>query len=205
MASNRTSIIIAGYGGQGVVLAGNIIARAAVIEGKNVTGMVSYGVEMRGGTANSTIIISDKKISSPFVEVPDAAIIMNQLSLDKFEPNIVSGGLAVINSTMVEDFGSRTDIDRDSVAASDIAVSLGNVRVANVVILGAFIKRTGILKPQSIVKAIDELFSSKKPAFVEINTNAFNAGYEKTEKDKKEPRMNTRLRCTTTRQANEHE
>jgi 2-oxoglutarate ferredoxin oxidoreductase subunit gamma len=178
MANNQTRIIIAGFGGQGVVLAGNILARAAVIEDKNVTGMVSYGAEMRGGTANSTIVISDEKIASPFVEIPDVAIIMNQPSRDKFEPDIVSGGLAVINSTMVEDVGPRTDIDRVSIDASDIAISLGNARVANVVILGAFVKKTGILKQQSVITAIDELFSSKKPAFVEINTNAFNAGYE---------------------------
>lgn len=164
-----------------MVLAGNILARAAVIEDKNVTGMVSYGAEMRGGTANSTIVISDEKIASPYVEVPNIAIIMNQPSRDKFEPDIASGGLAVINSTMVEDTGSRTDIDRISIDASDIANSLGNIRVANIVMLGAFIKKTGILKPQSIIQAIDELFSSKKPAFVEINTNAFNAGYEGVE------------------------
>lgn len=180
MANNQTRIIIAGFGGQGVVLAGNVLARAAVIEDKNVTGMVSYGAEMRGGTANSTIVISDEKIASPFVEIPDVAIIMNQPSRDKFEPDIASGGLAVINSTMVEDVGPRTDIDRVSIDASDIANSLGNTRVANLVILGAFVKKTGILKQQSVVTAIDELFSSKKPAFVEINTKAFNAGYEKT-------------------------
>ena len=178
MANNQTRIIIAGFGGQGVVLAGNILARAAVIEDKNVTGMISYGAEMRGGTANATVVISDEKIASPFVEVPDVAIIMNQPSLDKFEPDIASGGLAVINSTMVEDAGSRTDIDRVSVGASEIANSLGNARVANIVMLGAFIKRTGILQSRSIVRAIDELFSTKKPAFIEINTNAFNAGYE---------------------------
>lgn len=181
MANNQTRIIIAGFGGQGVVLAGNILARAAVIEDKNVTGMVSYGAEMRGGTANATVVISDEKIASPFVEVPNVAIIMNQPSLDKFEDDIASGGLAVMNSTMVEKVGPRTDLERVSIDASDIARSLGNIRVANIVILGAFIKKTGIVKPQSIIQAIDELFSSKKPAFVEINTNAFNAGYEKTE------------------------
>ena len=154
-------VILAGFGGQGIILTGKVLAQTAMRAGKEVTYMLSYGAEMRGGTANSTIVISDKKIASPFVEIPNAAIIMNQPSLDKFEPDIAPGGLAVINSTMVEDFGSRTDIDRASVAASDIAISLGNARVANVVILGAFIKKTGILKPGSIVRAIDELFSSK--------------------------------------------
>ena len=96
MTDHETKIIIAGFGGQGVVVAGNIIARACVIEGKNVTGMVSYGAEMRGGTANATVVISDGEIASPFVERPDIAIIMNQPSLDKFEDLIVSSGLAVL-------------------------------------------------------------------------------------------------------------
>jgi len=176
MANNHTKIIIAGFGGQGVVLAGNILARASVMEDKHVTGMVSYGAEMRGGTANSTVIISDKKIASPFVVTPDVAIILNQPSMDKFEPSIIKNGLAVINTSLVSQPGTRDDIDRVSIEASDIANSLGNTRTANIVMLGAFIKKTNLLKPESIIKAIEELFLTKSPVLVEVNIKAFNAG-----------------------------
>ena len=178
MVNKHTKIIIAGFGGQGVVLAGNILARAAVMENKHVTGMVSYGAEMRGGTANSTVIISDKKIASPLVVTPDVAIILNQPSLDKFEPSIAENGLAVINTSLVSQPGSRDDIDRVNIEASDIANSLGNKRTANIVILGAFIKKTNLLKPESVIRAIEELFSSKKPALVEVNIKAFSAGLD---------------------------
>jgi len=101
MNNSEMKIIIGGFGGQGVVLAGTVLAKAAMSEDKHVTQMVSYGAEMRGGTANSTVVISDAEIASPVIERPDAAILLNQPSLDKFEERIVSGGLAVINSSLV--------------------------------------------------------------------------------------------------------
>ena len=97
----ETKIIIAGFGGQGIVLVGNLIARGALIEGKNVTGMVAYGAEMRGGTAYATVVVSDEEIACPFVEYPDAAIVLNRPSLEKFEPVVVPGGLVLVNTSLV--------------------------------------------------------------------------------------------------------
>lgn len=182
MDAKQARIVIAGFGGQGIVLAGNIIARACVMEDKHVTGMVSYGAEMRGGTANATVIVSDTEIASPFVDKPNMAIILNQPSLDKFENRLVSGGLAVINSTLVTRDMTRDDIDIVKVDALEIARWLGNERVANVVALGAFISRTRLLKMSSIVKAIEQLFARKKAALVAINKKALTEGMKAASK-----------------------
>jgi len=176
MTNHETRIIIAGFGGQGVVVAGNIIARACVIEGKNITGMVSYGAEMRGGTANSTVVVSDGEIASPFVERPDIAIILNQPSLEKFEPVIRPGGLAVLNSSLIDRPVKRTDLDIVNIDATHIAHDLGNVRVANIVALGAFVEKTALVKMSSVSQAIEDMFSSKKAGMVEINRKAFLEG-----------------------------
>ena len=178
MESNETRIIIAGFGGQGVVLTGNVIARAAVIEGKNITGMISYGAEMRGGTANSTVIISDEEIASPFVQIPNAAIVMNQPSLDKFEPSIQTGGTIIVNTSMLLHSVGRKDLEVGSIDATNIARQLGNIRVANIVALGAFIKKTNLLAVKSINKAIKDLFSTKKAELVDINLKAFGMGLQ---------------------------
>jgi len=176
MDNSQTKIIIAGFGGQGVVVAGNILARASLAEDKHVTGMVSYGAEMRGGTANSTIVISDDEIASPIVETPDIAIILNQPSLEKFQTRIADSGLLIINSSMVSGEVQRDDLDVVEVPATEIASQLGNIRVANIAVLGAFIEKTNLLKAQSILQAIEDLFSKKKPGLVEINKNAFREG-----------------------------
>jgi 2-oxoglutarate ferredoxin oxidoreductase subunit gamma len=178
MDSKETHIIIAGFGGQGVVLTGNVIARAAVIEGKNITGMISYGAEMRGGTANSTVIISEEEIASPFVLTPDVAIIMNQPSLDKFEPSLKTGGTVIVNTSMLMHSVGRKDLEVTSIDATNIARQLGNIRVANIVALGAFIKTTKLLKVESVNKALKDLFSTKKAELVDINLKAFAMGLE---------------------------
>jgi len=176
MNNSEMKIIIGGFGGQGVVLAGTVLAKAAMSEDKHVTQMVSYGAEMRGGTANSTVVISDAEIASPVIERPDAAILLNQPSLDKFEERIVSGGLAIINSSLVSREVQRRDLEVVKIAATEIANRLGNVRVANIVALGAFIEKTNLLKTQSIERSIEELFSEKKAGLVEINKKALAEG-----------------------------
>ena len=178
MADSETKIIIAGFGGQGVVLVGNVIARACVIEDKAVTGMVSYGAEMRGGTANSAIVISNGEIASPVVERPDIAIVMNQPSLDKFEAKITAGGLVVVNSSMVDREVKRDDLDVVKIDATETARGLGNVRVANIICLGALIKKTNLLKIASVEKAIEDLFADKKTSLIDINKKALRAGVE---------------------------
>ena len=169
-------IIIAGFGGQGTVLAGNILATASMIEDKFVTGMFSYGIEMRGGTTNTSIIISDKEIASPFIVKPDVAVVLNPPSLDRFEDSVVPGGIIVVNTSMIKRDVKRKDVDVVEVPATNTAIELGNVRTANIVALGALIKKTGILKIESVAQAIEELFSSKKPELVEINKTALQKG-----------------------------
>ena len=176
MANKETKIVIAGFGGQGVVLAGNILARAAVIENKNVTGMVSYGVEMRGGTANATVVINDDEIASPCIERPNAAMILNQPSLDKFEGSLEPGSIVLLNTTLVDREIGRDDLVAAKVEATSIAIELGNIRVANIVALGAFVKKTGVVDIESLAKAIEQLFGEKKPALVEINIKALRQG-----------------------------
>ena len=174
----ETKIIIAGSGGQGVVAAGNIMARACVIEGKNVTGMVSYGAEMRGGTANATLVISEDEIASPFVERPDIAIILNQPSLERFEDDVPAGGLVLLNTSMLGRSPRRKDLDVIEIAATELAHQLGNIRTANMIVLGAFVKGTGLLEAESIRRGIRDLFSSKHPKMVELNLQAFDSGLE---------------------------
>jgi 2-oxoglutarate ferredoxin oxidoreductase subunit gamma len=176
MNNNETKIIIAGFGGQGVVLAGTLIARACIYEELNVTGMVSYGAEMRGGTANSTVVISVGQITSPVVERPDIAIILNQPSLDKFEEKIVDGGLVILNSTLVERDVQREDLEVVKAGATQAAQELGNTRVANVVALGAFVEKTKLLKKESLLRAIEDQFSQKKSGLVEVNKRALEVG-----------------------------
>jgi 2-oxoglutarate ferredoxin oxidoreductase subunit gamma len=174
--NKETKIIIAGFGGQGVVAAGNVIARACVKEGKNVTGMVSYGVEMRGGTANATVVISDGEISSPIVDMADVAIVMNRPSLDKFEDKVVKGGVIVVNTSLIDREVVRDDITVVKVDATNTADWLGNSKVANIVAVGAFAKKTKLLKTKNIAKAIEDLFATKKSALIAINKKALKAG-----------------------------
>ncbi|MHC5083088.1 MAG: 2-oxoacid:acceptor oxidoreductase family protein [Planctomycetota bacterium] len=181
MNTQEAQITIAGFGGQGVVVAGNIIARASVIENKNVVGMVSYGAEMRGGTANSTVIVSDDEISSPFVVSPNCAIILNQPSLDRFEPIVQQGGLILCNTSLTKRRLSRGDVNMIEVGATEIAHELGNLRVANIVALGAFIGHTKLLKMESVQQAVKDLFMSKNPKLVELNVNALKAGFQRSQ------------------------
>ncbi len=175
MDNSEKKIIIAGFGGQGVVVAGNVVAQACVYENKNVTAMVSYGAEMRGGTANATVIISDEEIASPVVEKPDIAIILNQPSLDKFEDKIVKNGVVILNSSLVERQVKRKDLKVVKINATEIANQLGNTRIANIVAIGAFVNKTLLLEPQNIEAAIEKVFSTKKN-LVGINKKALREG-----------------------------
>jgi 2-oxoglutarate ferredoxin oxidoreductase subunit gamma len=178
MNNKETKIVIGGFGGQGVVLAGTILAQAAMDEDRFVTQMVSYGAEMRGGTANTTVVISDTRIASPVIERPDVVIVLNGPALDKFEERIVSGGLVVVNTSLADRAVQRDDLEVVEVAATETANRLGNVRVANIVALGALVGQTGIVKTGSVERAIEELFSQKKPGLIEINKKALQEGMD---------------------------
>jgi 2-oxoglutarate ferredoxin oxidoreductase subunit gamma len=173
---NETRIIIAGFGGQGVVSLGNVLARACMIEGKNVTGMVAYGPEMRGGTCSATIVVGDEEIACPFVETPDEAIILNQQSLDKFENDIVPNGLVLINTSIIQRAVCRNDLMQIQIPATDIARRLGGVKSANMVAVGAFIGHTKLLRMESVERGMRELFGGKNPVMVEMNVRALREG-----------------------------
>jgi len=171
-------IIISGFGGQGVVLAANVLAQTALAEDKNITAMVSYGAEMRGGTAHCSITIADHEIASPAVDTPTIAIILNQPSLDKFEEKIEKNGLIVINTSLTERDVKRTDIQVIKVPATDIAIELGNIRVANLAILGALIKKTNILDLNKVIEILPKAFPKHKQDLIEINIKALKKGAE---------------------------
>lgn len=178
MDGHESRIVIAGFGGQGIVSIGNILARAAVIEAKNVVGWVCYGAEMRGGTANATVIVSDQEIASPFVNFPNMAIILNGPSLERFEPLLTKDGLVLTNTSMIKRDLHRTDLTSIKVDATNIAHEIGNFRVANMIAAGAFIEHTGLLEMASVEQAISDLFSQKDPKLVELNHKALHAGAE---------------------------
>lgn len=171
-------IIISGFGGQGVVLAANVLAQTALEENKNVAAMVSYGAEMRGGTAHSIITISDQEIASPIVEEPTATIILNQPSLDKFENKMAKNGLMVLNSSMTETEPKREDLQTLKIPATDLATDLGNVRVTNLILLGAFIKKTNIVNLDKVLEILPKAFPKNKQDLIEINRSALKKGAE---------------------------
>jgi 2-oxoglutarate ferredoxin oxidoreductase subunit gamma len=169
--------IFAGFGGQGVLSMGLNLAQAAMLEGKHVTYLPSYGAEVRGGTANCTVAVSDEEIASPVASSPEFVVAMNQPSMIRFQNQIESGGLFFVNSSLVEAELSRGDIDIVEVPANRIAEELGSARSANMVMLGAFTKRSNLVSLSSIVEALKDTLK-KKQKLIEINKTALQAGYD---------------------------
>ncbi len=168
--------VLAGFGGQGVLSMGLNLAEAALLEGKNVTYLPAYGAEVRGGTANCTVAISDDEIASPVASSPEFVVAMNQPSAVKFQHHIQSGGLFFINSSLVEADLVRGDIEIVRVPANRIADELGNPRAANMIMLGAFIKKSGLVQLDSVKAALKQTLSAKKK-LIESNEIALEAGY----------------------------
>lgn len=150
----QTEIIIAGFGGQGVLFTGQLLTYAAMDEGKEVTWIPSYGPEMRGGTANCTVVVSDDEIGSPMVSQPSAVIAMNLPSLNKYEAKVKTGGLLVVNESMIDREIPRDDIKVVLVKANDIAEELGDKRMTNMVLLGALIANLEVLPVRAIENAL---------------------------------------------------
>lgn len=171
-------IRIAGFGGQGVVSAGILLAQAGIEEKKNVSWLPSYGPEMRGGTANCSVSITDGEVYSPIVSAPDTIIVMNEPSLPKFEPTLKPAGLLIINSSLVNSRPGRTDIKTVYVPCNEIADKLGSPRVATLVALGAFCALTGAVTVESIVHAMNKVYKRAKPEMLELNHKALQAGVE---------------------------
>ncbi len=172
----KTEIIMSGFGGQGVMSMGQVVCYAGLAEGKRVSWLPSYGPAMRGGTANCSVVVSDKPVGSPVVSRPDAVIVMNRPSLDRFEPNLKPGGTLVINTSMCDKEPTRTDIKVVKVPATTIASDLGNIRVANMVALGAFLGVVPIVEIGSIVAALAAHLPERHRKHVPLNAKALEAG-----------------------------
>ena len=171
-------IIISGFGGQGVMLIGRLLAYAGMIEGKKVAWMPSYGPEMRGGTANCTVLISSNEIGSPIVSHPKILIAMNQPSLDKFESNVSKDGLIILNDSLIKREVKRNDVNVIKIPADDIADKLGNSKAANMVVLGAYVEQSGIVKMDTIFKALEEVLTGRNKKLLELNKEALKQGAE---------------------------
>ncbi len=169
-------IIIAGFGGQGALLMGELIAYAGMTEGKQVSWLPSYGPEMRGGTANCSVIVSDEPVGSPVVTEADTVIVLNKPSLDKFERILKPGGKLLINSSLIDKKASREDVTAYYIPANEIATELGNAKVANVVMLGAYIAASGVVAKESVINAVAHMLGERKAHLVPMNEQAYDAG-----------------------------
>jgi 2-oxoglutarate ferredoxin oxidoreductase subunit gamma len=172
-------VIIAGFGGQGVMLIGNLLAYAAMDHGMHVTYIPVYGPEMRGGTSNCTVVVADDEIGSPIIHSPVGLIIMNRPSLDKFQPRLKDGGVEVLNSSLVDvglPDGGR--VRCYPVPANELADKLGNTRMANMVALGAYVEATGLLPLERVQKSLSEVISSHYSHLIPKNSEALRIGAE---------------------------
>lgn len=172
----QQEVIIAGFGGQGVLFAGQLLTYAGMDVGKDVTWIPSYGPEMRGGTANCTVIISDEEIGSPFVKNPTAVLAMNLPSLDKYEHLVKPGGVLVVNSSMVNREVERDDISVISLPANEIAEEAGSKRAVNMVMLGALLANADILTLDELEKALEDHLPERHHKFLPANKAALRLG-----------------------------
>lgn len=169
-------MIIAGFGGQGVMSMGQLIAYAGMLEGKGVSWLPSYGPEQRGGTANCAVVVSDEPVGSPVVTRPSTAIILNNPSFDKFEPRIRPGGLLIVNSSLVTKASVREDIKLIEIPATDMANDLGNSRVANMILLGAFLYYAQVVSEGAVIESLKKVLGEEKQHLIEVNKLALQKG-----------------------------
>ncbi len=170
-------VTLAGFGGQGIMTAGQLLAYAGMAEDKKVVWLPSYGPEMRGGTAYCTVVISDVRIGSPIINSPQGICVFNRPSFDKFGPKVTPGGLFIINSSLIDVVSDRTDITQLRVPANDIAVEEGNIKATNIAVIGAFVGATGVVDIKSVRKVIKEKMGHKK-AMLDINMAVLERGYK---------------------------
>ncbi len=172
------STILAGFGGQGILFAGTVIARAAMTEGQEVLWIPSYGPEMRGGTASCTVIVGDTEIGSPVVDRADAVVALNPPSLAKFEPVVAPGGVLVLNTSLIEAEPTRTDIEVVAVPCTQLAKTAGDDKLVSVVALGALLARRELVALSSIRDAITAIVSVKRPQILAADLAALEAGFK---------------------------
>ena len=161
-----------------MLLIGELLAQAGMIEGKYVSWLPSYGPEMRGGTANCSVVVSDKPIASPVITQAGCVVAMNRPSLDKFEKTLRAGGLLIVNSSLISVKASRSDVDVCYITANDTAEELCNTQAANMVILGAYLEKKPIVKVESVLEALRLRLGERRAHLVEINQRALAAGAE---------------------------
>ena len=168
-----SKMFFAGSGGQGTLLMGQMVCSAAMLEDKEATFFPSYGPEMRGGTANCTVVVSDKPISCPLIYESDCVVAMTLPSMLKFEPTLKPGGILLLNKSIIHQAAKRDDITIYEIPANDLAVELGNPRVANIIMLGAFVRTTDIVTPESVEQVIREYFGAKNAALLDLELKAY--------------------------------
>jgi 2-oxoglutarate ferredoxin oxidoreductase subunit gamma len=178
-----TKTIISGFGGQGVLSIGTTLATAAMLEGKYVTFLPSYGVEMRGGTANCTVAVSDEEIASPVASAPEFVVAMNQPAFVRFQGVLQSGGLLCVNSSLVNTESARSDIEILAVPTSGLAEKLGSIKVANMIMLGALVRVSNTISYDAMLKNLTEILGEGKARFLKLNREALGVGYNYTTKD----------------------
>jgi 2-oxoglutarate ferredoxin oxidoreductase subunit gamma len=171
---NKT--VFAGFGGQGVLMMGYVFAVTVMKDGMHVTYLPSYGAEVRGGTANCTVVVSDEEIASPVASSPDFAVVLNRPSMMKYQGLIKSGGTMILNSSLVDTEPLRRDIDVVKVPANDIAAELGSDRTLNMIMLGAFVAKTGISSVDSVMNGLGEIVKGKKAGVMELNRKGLDRG-----------------------------
>lgn len=172
----KEEIIFAGFGGQGIMVMGKVLAWAAMREGLKVTWMPSYGAEVRGGTAHSMVIISDEMVPSPVVTNPTACVVMNRPSMDRYEDSLTPAGTLIVNSTLIDRRTARNDIDVLEVPATRMATDLGNTRCANMIALGALNAKLKIVSMRALVDALKEVIPPDKRDLIPINEEALKEG-----------------------------
>jgi 2-oxoglutarate ferredoxin oxidoreductase subunit gamma len=178
MAKFERGLIAAGFGGQGIMVLGQLVAYTAISEGRYVTWIPSYGPEMRGGTANCGVVISDEEIASPVVAEADVAVIMNKPSLEKFIDSVKPGGTLLYNSDLLDYPDPRRDITVLSIPCHSTALELGSDKVSNIVVLGALVEATDLVSKDVCLETIKEKLGKRKPQFLSMNLQAYEKGQE---------------------------
>jgi 2-oxoglutarate ferredoxin oxidoreductase subunit gamma len=171
-------VIMSGFGGQGVISAGILLAYAGMLDGKHVTFFPAYGAEMRGGTANCSVVISSEEIAAPVVAYPTTLIVMNEPSLARFEPAIKPNGLMLINDSLVSGKPKRSDLNISYISANQIAEKIGTAKIANMVMTGAFAKKTQAVTIDSLIKSLPKVFPRAKKEMLDKNVEAIKKGAE---------------------------
>ena len=174
---STTQYLFAGFGGQGILFSGKVLAYKGLTDGKNVSWLPSYGPEMRGGTANCSVIISDTAVGSPIIEKPDVLVAMNLPSLDLYEDRVVSGGIIFVDSSLIDRKVKRTDVTTYYIPATKMASDNNIAKLANVILLGKVLKETnGFSNEQGVIDALKKVISAKHADMLEVNLNALKLG-----------------------------